>query len=569
MVHKITGWIFGFLNVYMEYGESRRFINLCRNNGIEIWNIRADREKGIIWFCIRLSDFWKLHHIAKKCHVFPRVYRRIGFPFLLTAAKKNINMVMGIAIFFIMLIVFSSRIWGIEISGQSYYTEENIVDYLDTKNIYCGMYGGNIDHEKIEKQIRKHYDGIGWVSVNKKGSRLLVNVREMTKDKIITKKKPADLVASDDGKVISIVTSAGTAKVRKGKKVKKGKVLISGIVPVNTTFADAATVCWYDITGMQAFDHALEMEMMDSQMLTQFLVSLCGTLERLESFLLDPRHLWFSRESIFKNNRDGSFWFCYCPEGKENITEGFQKLMEYLLTKIDHKDQRAVKMAYHIYDQVIKEGYSLIAIRESLTYDRVDIEPVPDRTLENSRVELEQTSDQTEKEKNVHKADKADGKAKVIFQKAIEHFFPDLAKIKEYRQELAKKKEKKNEIQPIVFEPEEEEVRMGRPTVLLADQKKTIQGILRYEGNNQLSDLKIDTFPYVIGSAADCPGYVDCATISRHHAKITKVENVYFIEDMNSANGTKAGGTLLDYKMKVSLQANEILEFADEKFRFI
>ena len=79
--------------------------------------------------------------------------------------------------------------------------------------------------------------------------------------------------------------------------------------------------------------------------------------------------------------------------------------MEYLLTKIDHKDQRAVKMAYHIYDQVIKEGYSLIAIRESLTYDRVDIEPVPDRTLENSRVELEQTSDQTEKEKNVHKAD--------------------------------------------------------------------------------------------------------------------------------------------------------------------
>ena len=344
---------------------------------------------------------------------------------------------------------------------------------------------------------------------------------------------------------------------------------ILGIVPVNTIFADAATVCWYDITGMQAFDHALEMEMMDSQMLTQFLVSLCGTLERLEGFLLDPGHLWFSQESIFKNNRDGSFWFCYCPEGKENITEGFQKLMEYLLTKIDHKDQRAVKMAYHIYDQVIKEGYSLIAIRESLTYDRVDIEPVPDRTLENSRVELEQTSNQTEKEKNVHKADKADGKAKVIFQKAIEHFFPDFAKIKEYRQELAKKKEKKNEIQPIVFEPEEEEVRMGRPTVLLADQKKTIQGILRYEGNNQLSDLKIDTFPYVIGSAADCLGYVNCATISRHHAKITKVENVYFIEDMNSANGTKAGGTLLDYKMKVSLQANEILEFADEKFRFI
>lgn len=341
---------------------------------------------------------------------------------------------------------------------------------------------------------------------------------------------------------------------------------ISGILPVNTTFADAATVCWYDITGMQAFDHALETEMMDSQMLTKFLVSLCGMLEQLESFLLDPGHLWFSQESIFKNNQDGSFWFCYCPEGKENITEGFQKLMEYLLTKIDHKDQRAVKMAYHIYDQVIKEGYSLIAIRESLTYDNVAVEPVPDRAAENNRAEPEQTPHQVEKEKAMHKAE---GKIRGIFQKAIEHFFPDVAKFKEYRKQLAKKKEKKNEIQPIVFEPEEEEVKMGRPTVLLADQRKTIRGVLRYEGNNQLPDLKIDTFPYVIGSAADCPGHVDCATISRHHAKITKVENVYFIEDMNSANGTKAGGTLLDYKRKVSLQANEILEFADEKFRFI
>ena len=58
-------------------------------------------------------------------------------------------------------------------------------------------------------------------------------------------------------------------------------------------------------------------------------------------------------------------------------------------------------------------------------------------------------------------------------------------------------------------------------------------------------------------------------TVSRHHAKITKVEDVYMIEDMNSANGTKVGGTLLDYKMKMSLQAGELIEFADEKFRFI
>ena len=39
-----------------------------------------------------------------------------------------------------------------------------------------------------------------------------------------------------------------------------------------------------------------------------------------------------------------------------------------------------------------------------------------------AEIELEQTLDQTEKEKNVLPTDKADVKAKVIFQKAIEHF---------------------------------------------------------------------------------------------------------------------------------------------------
>ena len=80
---------------------------------------------------------------------------------------------------------------------------------------------------------------------------------------------------------------------------------ILGIVPVNTIFADAATVCWYDITGMQAFDHALEMEMMDSQMLTQFLVSLSGSaIARKGRRILqrDFKNSWniFSQKSIIK-----------------------------------------------------------------------------------------------------------------------------------------------------------------------------------------------------------------------------------------------------------------------------
>lgn len=46
------------------------------------------------------------------------------------------------------------------------------------------MCSGRADCKKIEKNIRKNYDKIGWVSVNRSGSRLVVNVREMSKDDI-------------------------------------------------------------------------------------------------------------------------------------------------------------------------------------------------------------------------------------------------------------------------------------------------------------------------------------------------------------------------------------------------
>ena len=72
-----------------------------------------------------------------------------------------------------------------------------------------------------------------------------------------------------------------------------------------------------------------------------------------------------------------------------------------------------------------------------------------------------------------------------------------------------------------------------------------------------------------MGSAAECNGCVESDTVSRMHARFTKVEDIYFVEDLNSANGTKIGGRELDYKGKASLQKNEMIEFADEKFRFI
>lgn len=121
----------------------------------------------------------------------------------------------------------------------------------------------------------------------------------------------------------------------------------------------------------------------------------------------------------------------------------------------------------------------------------------------------------------------------------------------------------------MVFEPEEEEHKSANPTVLLAGISQKPEGILCYEGTGGYSDLVIEKDNYVIGSAAECDGRIPSATVSRRHAKISKKGAVFFIEDLNSSNGTRVGGELLNYKTGMSLQKNEVVMFADEKFRFI
>ncbi len=230
MVHKITGWLKGYVLIRINGIGSRRFVNLCHNHGIELWAIRHDSDNDIVYCKIMLSDFYRLRPIARKCRVMPLIIDKYGLPFVLEEMKKRISFYMGVCLFFALLLFFASRIWGIEINGQSYHTKESLLKYFNENEIYGGMAVKDVECSKIREDIRHSFEDIGWVSAELSGSKLIIKIKEVSLVSEEKKtKKAANLVADDAGTVVSIVTSSGTAKVRAGDKVKKGRVLISGI----------------------------------------------------------------------------------------------------------------------------------------------------------------------------------------------------------------------------------------------------------------------------------------------------------------------------------------------------
>ena len=230
MVHKVAGWFKGYLLIRVTGYGSRRFVNLCRNHGIELWFIRYDDSEDMLYCRIFLKDFYKLRPIARKCKVWAVVKERSGFPFVIEMMRQRLSFFVGVAIFIFLLMFLSSRIWGISIEGQSVHTRESLLKYLDSRNVYGGMAVRDVECSTIREELRHSFDDISWVSVELRGSRILIKLKEA---QLVQENKedktPASLVAEDAGTVISIVTSRGTANVRAGDKIKKNKVLISGI----------------------------------------------------------------------------------------------------------------------------------------------------------------------------------------------------------------------------------------------------------------------------------------------------------------------------------------------------
>lgn len=366
---------------------------------------------------------------------------------------------------------------------------------------------------------------------------------------------------------------------------------IYGLLPMNTAGINENRIYQYDITGRQALDVLLEHKQIDEHMLVGLLAGICGIAERLENYLLLENRLLLSPEFIFRDYETGEFWFCYYPGNMSETEYTFQRLTEYLLTKIDHKEERAVQIAYCIYEEVLKDRYSLSGIREKISFfkvsEEVSIEKeeyIPDEfgeeLVEKPTEKLigDKVKKHTIEKKSIKEStnigrqnEKEDG----IWQRwksiipSVKPAVEGVFNFSSFFKNITPQKKKEPEPEPFVFEPEQEEVRQGRPTTLLMTKSGEAEGILKYIGDNQLPDFKIEDLPFLIGSDESCDGILEAKTISRMHARITKLENTYYIEDLNSSNGTRVGGEELSYKKKVPLITNEIIEFADEKFKFI
>ena len=330
--------------------------------------------------------------------------------------------------------------------------------------------------------------------------------------------------------------------------------VIEGILSVRWQQENDKYLLRYDITGKQALDGVLENAPADEKLLKSLLVGIYVAVKQLEKYLLPQEGILLSPETIFFDNKSETMHFCYFPEETEPLQERLTKLLEYILAKTDHKNVFAVQVAYGVYEEVQKPSFCMENLQSYIQ------EKSAKKYEEQKAVIADESEDERyypqrilqKEERAICRIPKPDWKEKIM------------AWIKEKVEKFSKSKRK----EAVVFDVEETPV-FESATTILSGNPDRIEGVLRYEGTGSLRDIYIMEEQFVIGSASGCDAILCHPNISRNHAKITCRDDAYFIEDLNSTNGTSVDGVLLSYKTKVELRKNVRVCFANEPFRFV
>lgn len=224
-------YIDGYLQIELTGYGKERFLNLCLNKELTLWELSKNQEHYI--FYISLKEFREIKPLLKKTETRVHILKKCGLPFFFYTHRKQKCFALGLLLCMGLVYQMSLFIWDIHVEGSAYYTEDEIINYIRSVYIAPGTRIKDINRDELERNLMAYFDEIAWISCEIRGTQLLVTMTEtIISDQVIVSDKPSDLVAAKDCEIVSLITRNGTPVTRVNQSVKKGDILISGAINI-------------------------------------------------------------------------------------------------------------------------------------------------------------------------------------------------------------------------------------------------------------------------------------------------------------------------------------------------
>lgn len=329
---------------------------------------------------------------------------------------------------------------------------------------------------------------------------------------------------------------------------------ITGILSTKITKINSDTVFMYDISSMQSLAVLYEKKTYSASDIDNILESLYRTVKNMEPYFLDVNNLIVDKDLIFMNMENGNISFSYNPYFSKPINKQLEELSRYLMDKVDYSSKEATYKVFMLNQKVLGEGF-VIDNLASLFEEKSAKE-------ENKNIFYEEVAQEDDLNDDVtHINIKEDYKEK----KTLSGFLTDIKNKFTYKKvkEQAVVCETKTVYKAIGEQDNvsnnEEDMYIGQ-TVLLSETKTNV--ISFKPDKPYFDEFELEQNSIVIGKMEEKVDVViKDPSVSRIHAKCEREGDRFFIEDLNTTNGT-----YLDNKRMVPYKMEEI--FDGSRIRF-
>ncbi len=229
MIVKLIRYLFGYINFRVFGGFADRFLNLCTRDGVPLWNIK--NVKGNISASTTIDGYIHIRNAVRKSGMKTMVLEKKGLIFFLKRNKIRVGIFIGAVICALITVILSQFVWSITLYGNVELEDDYILSAFEKNGVYVGVPISKLEAKDIAQAVVGEIETLSWAAVNRKGTAVVIEVREKTvAPQMYDDKTPTNLVASEDGVIISTDVLYGQEEVKVGSAVTKGDLLISGII---------------------------------------------------------------------------------------------------------------------------------------------------------------------------------------------------------------------------------------------------------------------------------------------------------------------------------------------------
>lgn len=208
--------------------EKSKLLSCLLEQGI-VYNEIEIRPEFILLY-VSIFNARKAIYTLEKYNFKAEIIDKFGFLSKISSLSNRPGLIIGILLMLFITIISSKFVWKIEIEGNKIVENEEILDALDKNGFNIGTYIPNLDYDKLHNRVLSSLDKISWISVNIDGNVAKILVEETKKENNQVMIEYSNIISSEDAQISSIIVKNGELVVSNGAVVKKGELLVSGLI---------------------------------------------------------------------------------------------------------------------------------------------------------------------------------------------------------------------------------------------------------------------------------------------------------------------------------------------------